>query len=241
MPFGLDIRFSQPFQAHRFVLSPRTPELSSRFAGLGGDFTGTVAGAADVGRFRGVLDVPATVPPGAYTLEWEVVDRATGRLGNLVLPVKLRVVSPDAPTPASALAPCSPSSASSLSPATSSSLQATLDGQYPHDAEGRVHVSRGDTVPIGFNIRFNGVFSPNFVLRPNTVASVAHFLPAFGTPGNVFPGAVAPNDDHVGYYRSAVTVPLCTPSGSYFVQWRVYDRFNGREAPLEPSMVVTVP
>lgn len=238
VPFGFDVRFSQPFQAGRFVLGGRTPDLIERFAAAG-DLVGEPAG--EVGHFRGVLDVPAGVAAGTYTLSWEAVDRATGRRGNLVLPIRLRVLPASAPAPASAVAPCVPSTAQTLPSWTPSSLSASLDAQFPHDAEGRVHVSRGDSVPIGFNVRFNGAFSPNFVLRPNTAASVAHFLPAFGTPGNVFPGVVAPNDDHVGHYRSAVTVPLCTPSGSYFVQWRVFDRFNGREAALEPSMVVTVP
>lgn len=240
--FGFDIRFSQPFQAHRFVLRARTSDLIERFTNVPSDFLGSSSTTRrDVGQFRGVLDVPAGVPSGMYAMQWEVIDRDTGRLGNLRLSIQLKVLPVTAPNPPTAGAPCPPSTAQSLGPTTPSPLFASLDGQFPHDVQGRVHVSRGDTVPIGFNIRFNTVFSPNFVLKPNTTISASHFLPSFGTPGNVFPGAIAPNDDHVGYYRSSVNVPICTPSGSYFVQWRVIDRSNGNEAALEPSMVVTVP
>ena len=240
--FGFDVRFSQPFQAHRFVLRPRTPDLIARLTNIAGDLTGAlVATRTEVGGFRGVLDVPAAVVPGTYLLQWEVIDRDTGRLGNLRPTIVLKVLPASAPSPPDAVTPCPPSTAQSLAPATPSPLSASLDAQFPHDAQGRVHVGRGDNVAIGFNVRFNAPFSTNFVLKPNTIASAAHLLPSFGTPGNVFPGAAAGNDDHVGYYRSSVTVPLCTPSGDYFVQWRVVDRVSGNETSLEPSMVVAVP
>lgn len=236
--FGFDIKFDRPFEPANFVLRPRDRDLAVRFAGISAELVGFPSFShADRGMFRGALSVPAGTQAGEYPLEWDVIDASTGRLANLRLDTTLIVKGLLAPAPL----PCPPS-ANSVLPAQgiSPTFRASLDAQFPMDAQGFVYATPGMTVPFGYNVRFNQPFSSDLVLRPNTTNTINHFVAQFGTPGNDFPGAVPPNDDHVGFFRANVTVPPCTPLGQYFVQWRAIKKSTGEWGGLEPSFVLNV-
>lgn len=117
-------------------------------------------------------------------------------------------------------------------------FNASLDAQFPMDAADQVYVTAGGpTVGVGFNVRFNQVFSvPDFVLRPNTPNSINRFS---GITGD-FPGAVAPNDNHVGYFRVGVGAPAGTAPGTYLMQWNAIRRSTAQFGGLQPSFKLVV-
>lgn len=117
-------------------------------------------------------------------------------------------------------------------------FRAGLDAQFPVDRLGKVYaVSGGSTVNFGFNVRFNQDFSvPNFVLRPETTGNIAQFATVTGD----FPGAKAPNDVRVGYYRAGVRAPADTPPGSYFIRWNAVHKGTGQFGNLQPAFELVV-
>lgn len=124
-----------------------------------------------------------------------------------------------------------------------SPFAASLDGQFPMDGAGNVTLSPGDSTVFGFNVRFNQRFQTDFVLRPTTPGYAGHFVHfADGRAGNVdFPGAMAPNDSSVGYYRANGGVPPGTPRGRRFLQWNVARAGTGQIAGgIQPSFSVVV-
>lgn len=106
-------------------------------------------------------------------------------------------------------------------------------------------VAGGSGQAVGYNVRFNQPFDVNnFVLRPDpaTVADINHFLriPGGLSGSGDWPGAVAPNDDHVGYYRAGVQASADTTQGHYFLRWNVVRKDTGQVAGVMPSTWVTV-
>lgn len=117
------------------------------------------------------------------------------------------------------------------------SFTASMDAQFPSDAAGNVTLQAGgEPVGLGFNVRYNQPFDVGrFVLRPVTSEAIGRFVSVRGD----FPGARAPNDGAVGYYRATLRVPAGTPPGRYFLQWRATDLQTGQTA-IEPSLSVIV-
>jgi surface antigen len=115
---------------------------------------------------------------------------------------------------------------------------ASLDGQFPMDSNAQVYVTTGGAaVSVGYNVRFNQGFRvTDFVLRPTTPTTVDRFSSIAGD----FPGAVAPNDSHVGYFRTSVRAPADTPPGTYFMQWNTVNVATGQVAALQPSLKLVV-
>jgi hypothetical protein len=229
------LRFDRAFEASRYVLRPSS-DGARRFASTQ-DVHGTAAGARKA-EYVLRLGTGDDTPTGEYTLRWDLVDAQTGRQGNARVSLDLKITEPPFRT-----RPCPPAPSEPLGPQpTSPDFKATLDDEFPMNREdGTIPLHRNDTgVAFGYNVRFSKPFQQTFVLRPQTKPAIDTFVPSFGTPGNEFPGAVAPNDDHVGYYRSQITVPACVPNGNYFVQWYVVDNNNGRYAELAPSFVANV-
>ena len=111
-------------------------------------------------------------------------------------------------------------------------LSASNDGQFFPTTI----VAGGPGASFGFNVRFNEPFKGSFILRPNTPASVSRLA----SPSGDFGADIAPNDDHVGYYRGTVHASIDTPPGQYFLQWNVLDSQSGQLTTLQPSFVVTV-
>jgi hypothetical protein len=170
---------------------------------------------------------------GDYPLRWDLFDTKAQRKGNARVSIVLEVTDPPFRTN-----PCAPAASEPLGPQpTSPDFRATLDDEFGMSrVDGTMLLHRNDTgVPFGYNIRFSKPFQQSFVLRPQTKAAIDTFVPSFGTPGNEFPGAIAPNDDHVGWYRAVVNVPACVPNGNYLVQWYVVDNNNGQSGELAPS------
>ncbi len=117
------------------------------------------------------------------------------------------------------------------------SFTAAMDAQYPSDSAGNVTLQAGGApVELGFNVRYNQPFDVGrFVLRPVTSEAIGRFVSVRGD----FPGARAPNDGAVGYYRATLGVPAGTPPGRYFLQWRATNVETGQTA-IEPSLSVIV-
>ena len=231
----VELKFNQPYDRDHFVLRPRT-EQTRRFTSTEDAYGVRRPGRSNSAIYYLQIGTGDLTTPNDYGLRWDLVNTLTGQTGGLLVKVRLRVdTAPHQDNP------CTPrSNEVTPSPAPSNSFKATLDGQFPMDAEGKIRAFRGSQIEFGFNVRFNQPFQPSFVLRPRTVSPINMFVDQFGTPGNDFPGAVPPNDDHVGYYRGVVRVPGCAPDGTYPISWMVIDRNTGEFGGLEPSFGLAV-
>lgn len=233
---GFNVRFNHAFSVPDFVLRPNTPTSINRFSSVTGDFPGARAPNDDhVGYFRTGVRAPAGTSPGTYLMQWNAVRKSTGQFGGLQPSLKLVILPPPPPpgnTNCDVPAPGGPFSLTS-----DPSFMATLDAQFPVDAQGNVYVSRGSSMPFGFNVRFNQPFSPSsFSLRTDTPGTINFFS---DHPGDWL-GAQAPNDDHVGYFRANLVVPACTKPGRYQVRWNVINLATGKWGKLQPSFFVVV-
>jgi hypothetical protein len=230
----VEIQFEQRFDRDHFVLRPLTDETRSFTSS--DDVHGKPSGDESVGIYTIPIGTGDQTTATDYGLRWDLVNTLTEQGGNVRIRVTLKVG-----TPPHRANPCPPASSDATGARTpSSAFKATLDAQFPMDAEGKIRANRGSKIGFGYNIRFNKPFNGNFVLRPRTVNSINLFVPQFGTPGNDFPGTVPPNDDHVGYYRAEVSVPECVPDGTYPVGWIVLDRSTNEFGGLEPSFGLVV-
>ncbi len=149
-----------------------------------------------------------------------------------------------APQPIHKTNPCSPSATTTGIRPASSTFTAWMDpGQFPTPsaADQSVHLTRGQVLDFGFNVRFNQAFRADaFVLRPRTTQTIDRLVEPQPTPNNDLYGFVAPNDNAVGYYRARFKVRDCVEDGNYFVQWDVINNFNDEYANLQPSFRVVI-
>jgi surface antigen len=234
---GFNVRFNQVFSVPDFVLRPNTPTTINRFSTVTGDFPGAAAPNDNhVGYFRTGVRAPAGTAPGTYLMQWNAIRKSTGQFGGLQPSLKLVVLPPR--TSSTPDVPCSPPSPGGPFTLTADpGFKATLDAQFPVNQEGNVYASKGTTVQFGFNVRFNQVFQPQtFSLRTDTPGTINYFS---DHPGD-WSGTLAPNDDHVGYYRATVTVPACTAPGKYPLRWNLINLTTGKWAGLQPSFLLVV-
>jgi surface antigen len=232
---GYNVRFNHAFSVPDFVLRPDTPAIINRFSSVKGDFPGARSPNDDhVGYFRTGVSAPADTKSGSYFMRWNAIRKSTGQFGGLQPSLILVVLPPKSKGPG----PCPPPAPGGpFSLATDPSYTASLDAQFPIDSQGRMFVSRGQSIAFGFNIRFNQAFNVgNFLLRTDTPGTINYFSRVKGD----WPGAFAPNDDHVGHFRTALDVPACTPPGQYFLRWNVINMATGRWGGLQPSFVLVV-
>jgi murein DD-endopeptidase MepM/ murein hydrolase activator NlpD len=231
----VEIKFNQPFDRDHFVLRPRT-EQTRRFTSPD-DVRGVRRPAKrNAGVYYIQIGPGDLTTPNEYGLRWDLVNTLTGQTGGLLVKVRMRVVSPPHRDN-----PCPPARSDATGNRTpSNNFKATLESQFPMDAQGTIRAYRGSEIEFGFNIRFNKPFEPNFVLRPRTVESINWFVRQFGSVGADFPGAVPTNDDHVGYYREVLSVPGCVPDGTYPLSWLVLDKNTDEFGGLEPGFNLAV-
>lgn len=210
VPFGFNIRWSKGFNAQDFVLRPQTAQNIANFISVKGVFPGSIApNDSSVGYYRGTITVPPATAPGVYHVHW-IAANGTTPAG---LEPSFNIVVPQRPT-----------------------CQATMDAAFPLNAQGEVHGYPGDSIPIGFNVRFSEAFKSSFVMRPDTVESVSRFV----TDNGDITGAVAPNDNRVGYYRTSVEIPADAEPGRHSVAWTVLDRAANCVTQLRPSFVLVI-
>lgn len=156
-----------------------------------------------MGYYRAGVRAPAgTPPPGSYFMRWNAIRTGSGQFGNLQPSFEL-VVLPQREPPAPEQ-PCPPPAQGGPFQLTGDpSFKATLDAQFPVDSQGKVFVSKGDSVAFGYNVRFNQVYNQqNFVLKTDTPGHINYFS---SMPGD-WRGTQAPNTNAVGYYRANINV-----------------------------------
>jgi methionine-rich copper-binding protein CopC len=235
VPLAYNVRYNQPFNPSSFVLRPVTQTTVSRFISIASDWAGTRTPTDDhVGFFRASVSAPSGTAPGTYFIQWNAINAATGTYGGLQPSFKLVVSAPPAPPGQ----PCPVPAPGGPYPLTSDpSFTASLDAQFPADAQGKVYLSPGGTVRVGYNVRFNQVFSAQyFVLRTDTPGTINYFSDHKGD----WYGTQPANDNHVGFYRANVAVPSCTPTGQYQLKWNVINMATGKFGGLQPSFVLVV-
>lgn len=232
---GYNVRFNRPFSVPNFVLRPDTASNINRFFAIRGDWPGArPPNDSHVGYYRSSVSVPAGTSPGTYLLRWNVANKATAQLSGLQPSFRLVVIPPIRGGPGSCPPPA-PGGPFALSP--DPAFNATLDAQFPIDGQGRMYVARGGRVSFGFNIRYSQTFQAQyFAIRTDTPGTINFFSDHRGD----WYGVIASNDNRVGYYRAAITVPSCTPPGQYVLRWNVINMTTRRFGGLQPSLILVV-